>query len=70
MSALCGHKDAEPVRLSTGEIVAALCPACDERLSARFLDCEHPQPIDCTALGDPEPRFFCSGCTTVIGEPT
>jgi hypothetical protein len=32
----CSHPNAVPVELLTGEVVAALCPDCDEQLPAGF----------------------------------
>jgi hypothetical protein len=33
----CPHKDAQPVTLTTGEVVAAICPDCLDRLPASFV---------------------------------
>lgn len=68
MSGPCAHPNAEPVTTLDGQTVAALCPACDTKLTAAWLTCEHPAPIDITQFGDrPATRYICNGCGNVFG---
>lgn len=55
----CAHPDAVPVTLTTGETVAALCPACDTQLPAAWLTCEHPNSVEISAYDEPPGRMLC-----------
>jgi hypothetical protein len=60
----CAHRDAVPVVLSTGELVAALCPSCDAQLPAKFLSCSHAESIEITSFGESQRSYICNGCGT------
>ena len=61
----CSHAAAVPVYSAvTGELVAALCPECDQQLSAEFLGCVHANIIDTPALGEQPGRGICNDCGT------
>jgi hypothetical protein len=62
MSNQCAHPRAVPVTLTDGEVVAALCPDCDERLPAAWIGCAHEASVEITVIGDPAPRYLCSHC--------
>lgn len=52
----CAHRRTAPVALLvTGEVVAALCEDCLERLPASW-GCDDCEYIDVTRLGDATPR--------------
>lgn len=70
MNKPCAHTSAEPVTTMDGRTVAALCTDCDTQLSAEWLTCEHPAPIDITTLMDrPGSRYICNGCGNAFGRP-
>lgn len=59
----CSHARAVPVDSAvTGELLAALCPDCDEQLPADFLGCPHENVIETAALNEPPGRGICNGC--------
>lgn len=59
----CSHSGAVPVdSVVTGEVLAALCPACDAQLPAEFLACPHEDAIEITELGEVPGRSICNGC--------
>ncbi|MEV7805015.1 hypothetical protein AB0O28_18900 [Microbispora sp. NPDC088329] len=62
----CDHSAAVPVEsIVTGEVLAALCPACDTQLPAEFLGCPHENTIEITSLGEvPGTRHVCIDCGT------
>ena len=62
----CDHAAAVPVEsIVTGEILAALCPACGEQLTAAFLGCAHDNAIDTGGPSDrPGSRNVCNDCGT------
>lgn len=61
--AYCSHPDAVPVESAVdGQIVAALCPACDSGLPAAWLTCSHHTTIEISGLGEIRGRQVCNGC--------
>lgn len=70
----CSHASAMPVEsVVTGEVLAALCPACDAQLPAEFLTCPHENVIDTPSLNHPPGLGICSDCGTSAwygGQPT
>jgi hypothetical protein len=69
----CPHSQAEPVVLSTGELVACVCIAClcalpfdwiqDQRTRAeRHARCEHDDEVDITAFGKVLTMLVCTIC--------
>lgn len=62
MRQLCAHRDALPVTLSTGELVAALCPSCDVQLPGKFLGCPHPESIALPEMGQWRCWYLCNDC--------
>jgi hypothetical protein len=57
------HTSAIPVEsVVTGDVLAALCPACDAQLPAEFLACPHDNVIEITSWGEPPGRGICNGC--------
>ncbi len=66
----CAHRDAVPVTLNTGELVAALCPSCDAQLPARWLGCSHENAIDTPMLGQRPGQFLCNDCGGSGWRPT
>jgi hypothetical protein len=62
----CDHTQAVPVEsVVTGEILAALCPGCDQQLPAAFLGCTHDNAIDIPSFAEPPGRQICNDCGTV-----
>lgn len=65
MSQPCDHRAAIPVESAvSGEILAALCPACGDQLTAKFIGCPHADAIDIPTLGEPPGRRVCNDCGT------
>ncbi|MEV0993435.1 hypothetical protein [Nonomuraea sp. NPDC050202] len=61
----CDHAQAVPVEsVVTGEILAALCPGCDQQLPAEFLGCPHDNAIDITNLAELPGQRICNDCGT------
>lgn len=69
----CSHRQAEPVVLSTGELVACVCIACLAALSADWIDnqreravriayCDHGDQIEITQFGQAVRQYLCNGC--------
>lgn len=69
----CRHPQAEPVILSTGELVACVCITCLERLVAHYIRvqyrdaereayCTHDHELDITGFGQAELTLICSRC--------
>lgn len=59
----CAHAGAVPVEsVVTGEVLAALCPACDAQLPTEFLSCPHDNVIDTPALNQRPGLGICNGC--------
>lgn len=61
----CAHPNAISVE-SAGEVVAALCPDCDQQLPAAWLDCNHEWPtvetIDISTYVTHHEELMCVRC--------
>lgn len=63
---LCSHETAVSVDAG-GEIVAALCPACDLRLPAKWLNCDHDITVEIDEHDVDLPyRRICHGCGVIF----
>lgn len=71
----CWHRQAEPVTLSTGEVVACICIECYQQLSLGYIEdqrkraeiaanCDHDDWVDITGFGDQYRRYICLYCGT------
>lgn len=69
----CTHRQAEPVILSTGEVVACVCIDCFGSLPADRIDdqheraereafCEHPDTVELTTFGSAKRSYTCIDC--------
>lgn len=69
----CRHPQAEPVILSTGELVACVCIGCYHQLPADYIGgqveqaqreayCTHDDEVDITGFGQVEHTHTCTGC--------
>lgn len=69
----CRHTQAEPVMLSTGELVASVCVSCLSALPADWISnqaekahreafCEHAEWIEMPELGRVEVDAICRDC--------
>lgn len=73
MATRCAHRQAEPVVLSTGEIVACVCIECLDPLSAGYVEdqreraeqaafCRHDETVELTMFGSAKRSFMCVDC--------
>lgn len=75
----CAHRQAEPVILSTGEVVACVCVACYAQLPARYIRdqydkallyayCKHKDRVDLAELGKEPVNWdqICQGCGQIM----
>ena len=73
-AAICAHRQAEPVVLTTGEHVACVCVECyfplpevwikrQREQAEREAYCEHEDEISLRALGDRYDTLMCSRCS-------
>ncbi|KAB2347331.1 hypothetical protein [Actinomadura rudentiformis] len=68
MATQCAHGSAIPVEFG-GEVVAALCPECDQQLPAEWLTCDHADAVENTMFGDMRRRWLCTGCGVEYSDP-
>jgi hypothetical protein len=77
VAARCAHRQAEPVVLSTGEVVASVCIECYAPLSADYIDsqreraertafCEHDEKAEITMFGEAKRSYICIDCGTML----
>lgn len=76
----CAHQQAEPVILSTGELVACVCINCYAQLPDTYIvtqrtraereaHCQHADLVEMTKLGQAERSYLCVECGAyLIGE--
>jgi hypothetical protein len=69
----CRHPQAEPVILSTGELVACVCIGCYQQLPAEYIDwqrdrsnleayCPHRDKVEVTGFNKADREFICRAC--------
>lgn len=69
----CPHQQAEPVKLSSGELVACICISCFEQLPMAFIQrqktdamreafCKHETRVELVELGSLDVEAMCIGC--------
>lgn len=77
----CQHPQAEPVILSTGELVACVCVTCFNPLPADYIErqaerahleahCTHSNTVEITAFGEANRRYTCIGCGSWLSDST
>lgn len=73
MSQACRHPQAEPVILTTGELVACVCIGCYQQLAAEYIErqaeqaqreayCTHEHELSLRSWGQPSDSLICSYC--------
>lgn len=75
----CRHPQAEPVILTTGELVACVCIGCYQQLPADYIGwqrdrsyveayCTHDDKVEVTAFGKADREYNCTACGSWISD--
>jgi hypothetical protein len=77
----CRHPQAEPVVLTTGELVACVCIGCYQQLPADYIErqateahveayCLHKDSVEVTRFGSRDRTYACRDCGSWVSNST